>query len=154
MNETWVTVTGHVISDVQRRTAGGGAPLVRFRLAVPERRYDAERAGRHERHTSFYTVWARQELAVNLHESVARGDPLMVRGRLWLRPAEGAGARWQSADLEAVAAGHDLSHGTAAFHRVSRVSRMSRAPRAMPRAVSRPGSGRPFAAGRSSTKPP
>jgi single-strand DNA-binding protein len=121
MNETWVTVTGHVMTDVERRTGAGGAPLVRFRLSVPERRYDAGRAGWRERHTSCYTVWARQELAINLHESVARGDPLVVRGRLWLRTAGREGGAGPSADLEAVAAGHNLAFGAAAFRRVSRV---------------------------------
>ena len=131
MNEIWVTVTGQVVSDVQRRTAADGVPLVRLRLAVSHRGYDVARAGWQAGQTSCYTVWARRELAINLQESVARGDPLLVRGRLWLRTGEREDGRWYSADLEAVAAGHNLALGAAAFRRVVR-------PRSRPLSRERP----------------
>ncbi|GLX37204.1 hypothetical protein Sros01_32770 [Streptomyces roseochromogenus] len=59
-------------------------------------------------------------LALNLASSVSVGEPLVVHGRLRVRedPPDGDGVRWFSADIDAVAVGHDLNRGTAAFRRV------------------------------------
>ncbi len=70
--------------------------------------------------TSFYTVWAWRTLATNLAASVAIGEPLVVHGRLKVREEERDGGRRTFVDVEAVAVGHDLSRGTAAFRRVVR----------------------------------
>ncbi|WP_157996864.1 single-stranded DNA-binding protein [Streptomyces otsuchiensis] len=137
MNETWTTVTGHASSAVERRTTPRGARVVCFRMDVPERRYDAERAAWRERWLSRYTVWARQEMAVNLLESVVCGEPLVVHGKLRLPPggrgtgaAQSRGGRDRPpgeyaafAHIEAVAIGHNLAHGVSTFHRVARARR-------------------------------
>ena len=63
-------------------------------------------------------MWAWRTLAANLAGSVSVGEPLVVHGRLRVREEERDGQRRTSVDIEAVAVGHDLTRGTAAFRRV------------------------------------
>ncbi|WNF27079.1 single-stranded DNA-binding protein [Streptomyces sp. C11-1] len=119
MNETLVTLVGNAATAVEfRETATGG--MARFRFAVTPRRWDREKQLWADGHTSFYTVWAWRALAVNLAGSVSVGEPLLVHGRLKVREEEQGGQRRTFVDVEAVAVGHDLSRGTAAFRRAIR----------------------------------
>ncbi|MER7805865.1 single-stranded DNA-binding protein [Streptomyces sp900116325] len=119
MNETVVTLVGNAATGVEfRETATGG--MARFRFAVTARRWDREKHSWTDGHTSFYTVWAWRTLASNLAGSVAVGEPLVVHGRLKVREEERDGQRRTFVDIEALAVGHDLTRGTAAFRRVVR----------------------------------
>ncbi|WP_411079114.1 single-stranded DNA-binding protein [Streptomyces sp. cmx-18-6] len=119
MNETLVTLVGNAATAVEfRETATGG--MARFRFAVTPRRRDRETQLWTDGPTSFYTVWAWRTLAANLAGSVAIGEPLVVHGRLKVREEERDGTRRTFVDVEAVAVGHDLSRGTAAFRRAAR----------------------------------
>ncbi|WP_405936771.1 single-stranded DNA-binding protein [Streptomyces sp. NBC_00726] len=119
MNETLVTLVGNAATAVEfRETASGG--MARFRFAVTPRRWDRVKEVWADGHTSFYTVWAWRTLAMNLTGSVAVGEPLVVHGRLKVREEELEGQRRTFVDIEAVAVGHDLTRGTAAFRRVVR----------------------------------
>ncbi|MFV5992560.1 single-stranded DNA-binding protein [Streptomyces sp. NPDC056231] len=119
MNETVVTLVGNAATGVEfRETATGG--MARFRFAVTARRWDREKQLWTDGHTSFYTVWAWRTLAANLAGSVSVGEPLLVHGRLKVREEERDGQRRTFVDIEAVAVGHDLTRGTAAFRRVLR----------------------------------
>ncbi|THA28840.1 single-stranded DNA-binding protein [Streptomyces sp. A1277] len=119
MNETLVTLVGNAATAVEfRETATGG--MARFRFAVTPRRWDRAKELWADGHTSFYTVWAWRALAMNLSGSVAVGEPLVVHGRLKVREEEKDGQRRTFVDIEAVAVGHDLTRGTAAFRRVVR----------------------------------
>ncbi|MCY0943648.1 single-stranded DNA-binding protein [Streptomyces antarcticus] len=119
MNDTLVTLVGHVATQVDYKETPNG-PSARFRFAVTPRYFDRRKEVWADGATSFYTVWARRTLALNLAGSVSVGEPLVVHGRLRVRedPPEGEGNRWFSADIEATAVGHDLNRGTAAFRRV------------------------------------
>ncbi|MFI8289859.1 single-stranded DNA-binding protein [Streptomyces sp. ms191] len=116
MNDTMVTLVGNVATAVEYRdTASGG--VARFRFAVTARRWDRERGTWSDGHTSFYTVFAWRTLGAHLAASVSVGEPLVVHGRLKVREEEREGQRRMFVDVEAVAAGHDLTRGTAAFRR-------------------------------------
>ncbi|MCP3817784.1 single-stranded DNA-binding protein [Streptomyces sp. A3M-1-3] len=118
MNDTMVTLVGNVATRVEYKEAATGT-VARFRLAVTARRWDRGKDVWTDGATSFYTVWARRMLAANLAGSVSVGEPLVVHGRLKVRDEEhGDGKRWFSADIEALAVGHDLTRGTSAFRRV------------------------------------
>ncbi|WP_327367478.1 single-stranded DNA-binding protein [Streptomyces sp. NBC_01217] len=119
MNDTLVTLVGNAATGVEfRETATGG--MARFRFAVTPRRWDREKQFWTDGHTSFYTVWAWRTLASNLSGSVSVGEPLVVHGRLKVREEEREGGRRTFVDIEALAVGHDLTRGTAAFRRVMR----------------------------------
>ncbi len=119
-NDAMVTVCGNVATKVDYRDSVSG-PVARFRLASTARRWDKQAGRWADGHTNFFTVWASRQLAANLAASVSVGEPLVVQGRLKVREEKrGDGERWFSADLVAVAAGHDLSRGTSAFRRAGR----------------------------------
>lgn len=120
MNDTMITLVGNVATRVDYKEAAAGA-VARFRFAVTARRWDREKEEWADGATSFYTVWARRMLASNLAGSVSVGEPLVVHGRLKVRDEEQQdGTRRFSADIDALAVGHDLSRGTSAFRRVVR----------------------------------
>lgn len=117
MNETLVTVVGNVATEPESQVTAAGAHLTRFRLATAARRYDTERGAWTDGPTSFYTVRAWRALAVNVKDSIGLGQPLVVQGRLRIREEDRDGRRYQSAEIEAVALGHDLNRGVSAFTR-------------------------------------
>ncbi|KOG90494.1 single-stranded DNA-binding protein [Streptomyces varsoviensis] len=118
MNEALVTVVGNVATAPDFKQAASGAPVSRFRLASTVRRFDRGRGEWVDGSTSFYTVWAWRSLASNVVASISVGEPLVVQGKLRIQQGERDGKRWLSADIEAVAIGHDLARGTSAFRRV------------------------------------
>ncbi|MFG3477585.1 single-stranded DNA-binding protein [Streptomyces sp. NPDC047980] len=133
-----VTLVGNVATAVEyRESATGGR--ARFRFAVPSRRWDRQRDAWTDGPTSFYTVWAWRALGANLAASVGVGEPLVVHGRLRVREEEWEGKPRTSVDVDAMAAGHDLTRGTSAFRRVTRTE----APPAGQPAVAAPGMGPP-----------
>ena len=119
MNETMVCVVGNVATQPVCRELSTGSSA-RFRLAVTSRYWDREKNEWTDGHTNFFTVWARRTLAANVASSVALGDPVVVQGRLKVRNEQRDGQSRASADVDAVAIGHDLSRGTSAFRRTSR----------------------------------
>ncbi|MEE1785386.1 single-stranded DNA-binding protein [Streptomyces sp. SP17BM10] len=115
MNETQVTVIGNVATEVSYGETGSGVPMAHFRLASTERRYDRERQCWVDGETQWVTVTAWRALAVNLIGSLAKGDPVVVSGRLRVREwAEGEGKR-SRVEIDARSVGHDLNRGTSAF---------------------------------------
>ena len=119
MNETMVCAVGNVATRPVYRDLANGASA-RFRLAVTSRYWDREKNGWTDGHTNFFTVWANRTLATNVGASVSVGDPVIVQGRLKVREDVREGQNWVSADLDAVAIGHDLTRGTSAFRRPGR----------------------------------
>jgi single-strand DNA-binding protein len=120
MNETMVTVVGNVATQpVYRETENGAS--VRFRVAATARYLDRERGEWRDGHTNFFTVWANRQLAANVAASVSVGEPVMVQGRLRVRTDSGPdGVNRSSADIDALAIGHDMSRGTSMFRREHR----------------------------------
>ncbi|MGV9251256.1 single-stranded DNA-binding protein [Streptomyces sp. NPDC003697] len=119
MNETMVCVVGNVATQpVYRELASGTS--TRFRLAVTARYWDREKSTWTDGHTNFFTVWANRQLAANVTASLNVGDPVVVQGRLKVRTEVRDSQNRTSADIDAVAIGHDLARGTSAFRRSGR----------------------------------
>ncbi|MFD8720587.1 single-stranded DNA-binding protein [Streptomyces sp. NPDC059629] len=119
MNETMVCAVGNVATQPVFRELAAG-PSARFRLAVTSRYWDREKSTWTDGHTNFFTVWANRQLATNAAASLSVGDPVVVQGRLKVRIETREGQQRASADIDAVAIGHDLARGTAAFRRTGR----------------------------------
>jgi single-strand DNA-binding protein len=132
MNDTLVTVVGNVATEPEASITATGVPTARFRLATTSRRWDAERGGWTDGSTSFYTVRSWRNLAGNVKESVTLGEPLVVQGRLRIREEEKDGRRYLTAEIDAVALGHDLTRGLSRFTRGSSASLAPRADRTAP----------------------
>ncbi|MFJ7910970.1 single-stranded DNA-binding protein [Kitasatospora sp. NPDC096204] len=115
MSETHVTVIGNVATEVSYGETSGGVPMANFRLACTERRYDRQRECWVDGETQWVTVTAWRALAVNLIGSLAKGDPVLVSGRLRVREWTEGEVKRSRAEIDARSVGHDLTRGTTAF---------------------------------------
>ncbi|MFJ2193399.1 single-stranded DNA-binding protein [Kitasatospora sp. NPDC087861] len=115
MSETHVTVVGNVATEVSYGETGGGVPMANFRLGCTERRYDRQRECWVDGETQWLTVTAWRALAVNLIGSLAKGDPVLVSGRLRVREWVDGEVKRTKVEIDARSVGHDLTRGTSAF---------------------------------------
>lgn len=121
MNDT-VTILGRVGADPNRNQTPGGVPVVNFRVASPQRRYDSKTKTWVETNTNWYNVSAFRQLAEHAKASLHSGDAVIVTGKLKLREWESGGKKGLSADIDADAIGHDLRWGASAFVKAVRPS--------------------------------
>ena len=121
MNDTFVTFHGWAGSHVRHRTAGD-VSVATVRVAVTPR---LKKGGDWvDGETTWYTVTAWRTLADHLRDSVRKGDPVIVHGRLrsesW--KAEDGGTN-TDLHVEASLVGHDLTRGRSFFVRTPRPER-------------------------------
>lgn len=76
-----ITTSGNVVNTPELRSTTAGVSVTSFRLAVNERRRDAE-GNYQDAGTAFFTVTAFRALAESLAETLKVGDPVVVSGRL------------------------------------------------------------------------
>lgn len=114
MNEIYVTIQGRVGSEVEFRQAGQ-VSIASFRLGSNPRQFVRDK-GWVDRPTTWFTVECWRGLAENVKESVGKGQPVVVFGKLKT-------TEWQDNEgnprsrtvLEATSIGHDLTRGVAMF---------------------------------------
>jgi len=120
MNETMVTLQGNLGNDVTVRQAGD-AQVATFRVACTPRRYQKKTDEWVDGDTQWYTVNAWRALAETCEQSLHRGEPVFVHGRLnaqvW---SNSAGIEVTTFEVDAVVVGHDLARGTSIFTRTPR----------------------------------
>lgn len=73
--------------------------------------------------TTWINVECTNRIAENARDSLCKGDPVVVTGRLRTRVWEAEGTRHERLVVEAAAIGHDLSRGTSTFARSQAVDR-------------------------------
>ena len=122
MNEIYVTVAGRLVADPESRTTkSGGVPFAAFRLASTVRRVNRETGEFEDAATSFVNVTAFRSLGANLANSLSKGDPVIVYGRMrvnqWMRADDTPAT---SVEIDAYNVGYDLSYGTTSFTKVTR----------------------------------
>ena len=117
-----ITVTGNVGSDIDLRTdTTNDWAYAAFRLASTPRmlRNGSWRDGE----TTWLNINCRnRSLSLNVHASIAKGDPVVVTGRLttWSWTNKETGEVQDRLVLEAVSVGHDLCRGTSTFSKAER----------------------------------
>lgn len=115
MNETVITVVGYVATEPTERVTAVGARVVSFRLASTERRFDKKLNGWRDVSTTFYTVSCWRNTAENAFDSVAKGDPVIVHGKLRHSTYEREGQTRSVLEIDASALGHDIAKGVSRF---------------------------------------
>jgi single-strand DNA-binding protein len=120
MNDTYVTVVGNAVDSPSARRLENGTTVCNFRVASTARRFDREAGKWADGDSLFLKVTCWRQLADNALQSVFRGDPVVVVGRLFTRSYEVEGQRRSSYEMEAVSVGHDLARGVAEFTRTAR----------------------------------
>ena len=121
MNETIVTFHGWAGSDVRHRVARD-VTVATVRVGVtPRLRKDGDWV---DGETTWYSVTAWRTLADHVRDSVRKGDPLIVHGRLrtetW-QPPEGPAT--VTLHVDALLVGHDLNRGITHFIKQQRPDR-------------------------------
>ncbi len=116
MNDITVTVIGTVGTDV-RYTPGEKGARVNFRLASTARYFNRSTDSWTDGPTTWLDVVCWRRLADHVESSIAKGDPVIVCGRLRVRQWENERGNGQSVEITATTVGHDLNRGTSAFSR-------------------------------------
>lgn len=117
MNETDVTVLGFVGTKPDLRTVGETV-VAGFRVASTPRVFSARDNTWSDRETNWFTINAWRSLGQHCFESLHVGEPVIVRGRLRTQAwTDDDGNQHVVNSIDAVAVGHDLAKGTAAFLR-------------------------------------
>jgi len=119
MSDT-VTLAGLVATTPRHLVTTEGLSITSFRLASNQRRFDRSKEKWIDGDTNWYTVTAFRQLAMNAAGSIAKGDRVLIAGRLKIREWESGERSGTSVEIEADSLGHDLFWGTAAFTRTIR----------------------------------
>ncbi len=125
MTDTVIHLVGHVGTDVDYRRVGSGTDLSTFRIASTPRRWDRGQGAYVDGTTTWLSVQCWRALAVNVRDSVRRGDPLMVIGKLKTEEWTKDEIRHSRFILDAIAVGHDLNRGVSTFRKVARPAEAS-----------------------------
>ena len=123
MNETFVTFQGWVGNEVvHRETPQGNVANLRVGSTPRIRKRSGEWV---DGQTSWFSVTCWRGLADNVRDSIRKGDPVFVHGRLrtdvWEREDGQTSVTYV---VEATTVGHDLTRGTASFLRSTRPERV------------------------------
>jgi single-strand DNA-binding protein len=120
LNDAQVSLTGYVATQPFTRTVKTtGAMNCTMRVAWTPRRQDRVTGEWVDGNTSYVTVICWRKLATNVAICVRKGDPVVVKGRLSVRPYDDKeGVPRLAVEVDASSVGHDLSRGVASFQRV------------------------------------
>jgi single-strand DNA-binding protein len=122
MNEIYVTLSGNVAADPRQFSLSDGSRVTSLRVATSRRYLDRQTQEWHSTPPVFFAVRCYRGLADNVAQSVQRGQPVVVHGRLRIREFERDGQRRFMAEVEASSVGHDLKWGIASFDKPLRAT--------------------------------
>lgn len=121
MKEMQLTVAGNVIANPEQHFGHrSGLPFTTFRVAHNRQNFDRESGQWAQTGTDFLKVIAFGSLGLNIVESVAKGDPVVVHGRLSLKEWTQGEKSGTDAEITASAVGWDFNFGQGDFHKVKR----------------------------------
>lgn len=119
INDAHISLAGYVATQPVRRATSTGVPSVTMRVAWTPRWMDRATGEWTDGQTSYVSVLCWRKLAENAAVCLRKGDPVVIRGRLSVRPYEDRqGTQRTAVEVDAFSVGHDLSHGVAQFQRV------------------------------------
>ncbi|HEY5351689.1 MAG TPA: single-stranded DNA-binding protein [Streptosporangiaceae bacterium] len=120
INDAQVFLSGYVARDPRFRITANGISSVSLRVAYTPRRVDRESGEWTDGPTSFVSVVCWRTLADNVAKCLHKGEPVLVKGRLQVRPYDKDGVSRLAVEVEATSVGHDLARGVASFQRPRR----------------------------------
>lgn len=116
MREIYVTVIGNCVDQPRTIDTAGGA-LTKFRVAATP---SFQREGQWENGTtSFFEVACWRRVGEHVASSVAKGDPVIVHGKLEIREWQNGERGGKDVQITAYSVGHDLAYGLSNFQRFS-----------------------------------
>jgi single-strand DNA-binding protein len=120
MNETYVTISGNVVCDPEARATKANVPFLTFRVASNVRRVDFKTGEYIDAGTNFVNVTAFRSLGVNLANSLKKGEPVLVYGRMRINQWVNGERSGTTVEIDAYNVGHDLSWGQTKFVKVAK----------------------------------
>ena len=121
VNEIYTTIQGRLVAAPESRTTRGGVPFTSFRIASTVRRPNPQTKEYEDGPTSFFNVTAFRTLVANVGNSLKKGDPVVVFGRMRVNQWMGSDDHPRtSVEVDAYTVGHDLTWGTTELVKVSR----------------------------------
>jgi single-strand DNA-binding protein len=117
LNQTYTTITGRLVSEPIHKLTINDIDVTHFRVASNERRYDKQADQWVNGDQLFIDVTCWRRLAFNVKACLAKGDPVVVYGRLYTSVYEVDGKRRYEVRMEAHGVGPDLSWITTALRR-------------------------------------
>ncbi len=125
-NEAHISLTGYVATQPQVKTIKTGAAHLSMRVGWTPRYQDRVTGEWVDGVTSYVTVTCWRRLATYAGICLRKGDPVIVKGRLSVRPWAGKdGITRLSVEVDASSIGHDLTRGVAQFSRIRPQTGMS-----------------------------
>ena len=119
-NEAQISLTGYVATQPRFWTTTSGATKVTMRVAWTPRYIHRATGDWTDGITSYVTVICWRKLGDNVALCIRKGDPVLVKGRLSIRPYEKDGMSRIVVEVDASSVGHDMSRGAAHFQRTKR----------------------------------
>ena len=113
MSDT-VAVRGFVATEPRHLVTEAGLPITSFRLVTTRRRFNRQASAWEDGGHNWYTVSAFRKLALGAAGSIAKGDPVLVAGRIHLWEWTGD-KQGMTVEIEADSIGHDLTWGRSRF---------------------------------------
>jgi len=118
-NDAHISLNGYVASQPNLSETRTGIPSLTMRVAWTPRLMDRVTGEWKDAGTSFLSVRLYRKLAENAATCLRKGDPVIVRGRFFVRDYEDRnGAKRTTVEVDAISVGHDLNRGVAQFSRV------------------------------------
>ncbi|HEY5224814.1 MAG TPA: single-stranded DNA-binding protein [Microbacteriaceae bacterium] len=111
------STTGLVATEPTHSATGEGVALISFRLASTPRKFNRETKVWEYGETNWFTVTAFRHLALNMIQSVKKGDRVIVMGRMRIREWTSQERSGTVVEITADSVGHDLTWGTAVYNR-------------------------------------
>ena len=121
MTDINIATTATVVNDPSVIDTKSGVPFVTFRVVVNHRRFDRINQLWVDGDSTFFAVSCWRNLALNVVQSVRKGDPVVIQGKLRVRDWRTEDKSGTSVEIEASHIGLDLNRGTAEFRRSLRV---------------------------------
>lgn len=112
-----ITIIGNLSADPERKTIAPGLVVTNFRVGSTARRYDKNAGHWVDLYTNWYAVSAYRTLGEHAFASLHKGERVIVSGRQRLREWDNGTRKGVTAEIEALALGHDLLWGTSRFLR-------------------------------------
>ena len=102
-----ITLTGIIGTDPKPTISAAGDPILTFRLASSQSRFDRASNRWVEVATNWYSISAFRQLAINSRQSLRKGEHVVV-GRLRLKEWVKEERSGTAVDVDADSIGHDL----------------------------------------------
>ena len=121
MREAQISIIGRLATDPTLDRTRDGVPVCRFRVASQPSRFDRSSGNYVDGTTMFFSVSCWRSLAESVADSLHKGDPVIVTGRLELeRYTDKSGQDQESWRIIPSSVGPDLTRSRATVQRARR----------------------------------